>query len=148
VLREIDAVYFDFAFEVLQSGNLAVAATVLPIRADLFRVRARSDRTARRNQGNGHGDLATVALSTFLRGWLRSGEVSKLCVPLRLSAFAWTSLTPRRKGAKIHAKVKTALKKFSNEATTKIPSRTRRFRGGSYSVELSFSSRQASAAKR
>jgi hypothetical protein len=32
----IDAVYFDFAFEVLPSGNLAVAATVLPIRSDLF----------------------------------------------------------------------------------------------------------------
>ena len=30
------AVYLDFAFEVLQSGNLAVAATVLSVCSELF----------------------------------------------------------------------------------------------------------------
>jgi len=34
-----DAHDSDFAFEVLQSGNLTVAATVLPVRANVFRVR-------------------------------------------------------------------------------------------------------------
>jgi len=31
-----DAVYFDFAFEVLQSSNLALVAAVLPLCSDLF----------------------------------------------------------------------------------------------------------------
>jgi len=34
--REIDAVYLDFALEVLQSSNLALVAAVLPLCSDLF----------------------------------------------------------------------------------------------------------------
>jgi len=33
-----DAHDSDFAFEVLQSGNLTVAATILPVRADVLRI--------------------------------------------------------------------------------------------------------------
>ena len=69
------AVYSDCAFEVLQSGNLAVAAAVMSICSELFRVCTRSSRTIRRDHRNRHGDLATASLSAFLRGWIRSGEV-------------------------------------------------------------------------
>jgi len=70
-----DAHDSDFAFEVLQSGNLTVAATVLPVRADVFRVRTWSDWETRRAQRNGDGNLASASLSAILRGRLRSGEV-------------------------------------------------------------------------
>ena len=39
----IDALYSDISFEVLQSSNLAMAAAVLPICSDLFRICTRSD---------------------------------------------------------------------------------------------------------
>jgi hypothetical protein len=40
---DCDALYFDFAIEVLQSSNLALVAAVLPLRSDMFRICARSD---------------------------------------------------------------------------------------------------------
>ncbi len=70
-----DAHDSDFAFEVLQGGNLAVATAVLPISTDVLRVCARSHPEVRRDQRNRDGGLAVAALPAVLRRWLRSGEV-------------------------------------------------------------------------
>jgi hypothetical protein len=41
--RSKNALYLDFAFEVLQSGNLAVVAAFVPVRSDVLRVRTSSN---------------------------------------------------------------------------------------------------------
>jgi len=96
-----DAVRLNFAFEILQSSNLAMVAAVLPIYSDLFQLRARSYRASWGHQGNGYGNLASAAMSAILRGWLRSGEVIMGVTALR--CFVTLRLGVRngpRKGAK------------------------------------------------
>lgn len=78
-----------------------MVAAILPIHSDLFRIRVRSDRTSRSIQRNRHGDLALIAMSTVLRGRLRSGEVIMGVISLR--SFAALRLGVKkgsRKGAK------------------------------------------------
>jgi len=71
-----DAFYFDFAFEVLQSSNLAVVAAVLPFCSNLLRICARSNWTPWSCPRNRYGCLAPFALPAVLRRRLRPGEMS------------------------------------------------------------------------
>jgi hypothetical protein len=83
-----------------------VVATILPIHSDLFRIRARSDRTSRSIQRDGFDDLAPAAMSAVLRGWLRSGEVVMESSFAFLCAFASWRENSSRKGAKSQSTAK------------------------------------------
>jgi hypothetical protein len=62
---EDDAHYSCFAFEVLQSRNLALVAAVLPVCSHVFRICVRSDCTAWRAARKRDGFAADLALALF-----------------------------------------------------------------------------------
>lgn len=114
-----------------------MVAAVLPLHSNLFRIRARSDRTSRSIKGNWDGNLAPAAMSTVLRGWLRSGEVNW---------SATVSVVVVSKRGRLRSSPNQ--KYFSHEATTTIHFCVSRVGRGPDPLELSISASQAAAAER